>query len=264
MSWGVNMKNLSAFPGSPASNVSMSDRESSILLSLAKLRFMTTGQLHRLHGYAGRHGISVTRRKLTSLERVGWVKSWQPSKYDQKVFYLSKHGALELAYRLGEEGVRSFRRSEKALHYVLIAEAFVSLGTAEPGALRTFDVEPRRGRIIPDAYLEYLLDDRLAALFLEVDRNTESAAYLRDVKMEKYRCYYEERQISETLAATPSLLIVTLTDYRKRLLQQIAGQLRIPCSCSTADELTLSPVDCLRRAVLQAHPDPKDAAPPQS
>ncbi|WP_158299347.1 replication-relaxation family protein [Paenibacillus antri] len=221
----------------------MSERESNIMLALARLRFMTTRQIHQLYGYAGSHGLSVTRRRLHEMESAGWVKSWQPSKYEQKIYYLSRGGALELEYRNGAEGVRTFRKSERSIHYSLIAEVFVRLRTADPGILRAFDVEPKFEKIVPDAYVELALDSRPFALFLELDRNTESAGYLRDVKMEKYRNWYATKAASSAL---PSLLVVTSTEYRKTLFDRIIEHYGLPAACYTIDEFVLSPVPCVR------------------
>ncbi|HZG58289.1 replication-relaxation family protein [Paenibacillus sp.] len=222
----------------------MSDREHGILLALARLRFMSTRQIHRLYGYAGNHGISVTRRKLNDMERFGWVKSWQPSKYEQKIYYISKRGALEMEYRHGVEGIKSFRKSEKSIHFTLIAEVFVQLQTAEAGILRAFEVEPKFGGLIPDAYIEFALDSRPVKLFLEVDRSTESAGYLRDIKMEKYRHYY---MTPERPDALPALMILVDTEYRKSLFRRISEQYRLPAASFTIDEWIISPLSCVKQ-----------------
>ncbi|HZG77073.1 MAG TPA: replication-relaxation family protein [Paenibacillus sp.] len=226
----------------------MSERESNILVALTRLRFMTTRQIHRLYGYTGNHGLSVTRRRLREMELTGWIKSWQPSKYDQKIFYLSKQGALELTYRCGVEDAKTYRKSEKAIHYSLIAEVIVQLHAAIPGFLRSFEVEPRFGNLIPDACLEVESDARSARMFLELDRNTESAGYLRDIKMEKYRSFYLTSGASES---RPALLIVTSTEYRKSLFDSIAKQFRLPAVCATIDEVTASPLDFAMSIVRQ-------------
>jgi len=229
----------------------MTERESNIMTALARLRFMTTRQIHRLYGYGGNHGLSVTRRRLQEMELAGWVKSWQPSKYDQKIFYLSKNGALEMEYRFGAEGVRTFRKSEKSIHYSLIAEVFVQLQTAEPGILRAFDVEPKFGKIVPDAYIELEVDSRPLRIFLELDRNTESAGYLRDIKLEKYRIHYAAQGRP---AASPALMVVTSTEYRKALFIGIARQYGLPAACYTIDEFIVSPLLCIQRLSQQGTP----------
>lgn len=112
------------------------NREMHILNTLAQLRFVTTNQIHQLHGYSGSYGMKVTRRKLYEMERSGLIKSWQPSRYNQKIYYLSKHGAVEMEYHGGAAGTKIYKKSEKSIHQTWITEVFVGLKKAESGTLR--------------------------------------------------------------------------------------------------------------------------------
>ena len=74
------------------------EKDHAILSSIANLHFMTTHQVHALHGYKGKYGKDLTRKKLKKLEDQGLLKSWQPSVYEPKIFYLTKKGRWKWPY----------------------------------------------------------------------------------------------------------------------------------------------------------------------
>lgn len=222
----------------------LSERDFNILGCIADLKFMTTTQIHLMHGYSGQYGIKVTRRKLKELEHKGWLKSWQPSKYEQKIYYLSKLGAKELEYRCDLPEIRTYRKSDKTIHQTMISDVIVRCITEGSGKLNYYHLSKNIAGIIPDAYMEYELGSDQIILLLEVDRNTESVLYLREVKLEKYRQFY---RCSATNIHRPVMLIVTNSPYRKKIIGKIVHQYNLPGVCCTLEEFIVSPAAYLQK-----------------
>ncbi|WP_274362028.1 replication-relaxation family protein [Paenibacillus thermotolerans] len=217
----------------------LTDRDAGILSTLAHIRFMTTSQIHLVHGYDGTYGIKVTRRKLCDLEAKGWIRSWQPSKYDQKIYYLTKAGAREIEYRLGCDDIQTYRKNEKTLHQIFVSEVYARLKTAAIGTLCNFRLNKKVYQCIPDAYAVYLLNGESLPIeiFLEVDRETESMAYIKETKMEHYLRLYSEHYSEHR----PIILFLTITEHRKNGFDKLARSFNVPAVVHTLDEFICDP-----------------------
>lgn len=182
----------------------LQERDLEILFTISTLRFMNTNQIHLLHGYSGAYGSSVTRRKLVAMERSGLLKSWQPSKYEPKVWYLTKRGAAEVTHYTGQT-VRLVRKSNKTLHQVMVSEIYTRLKLEQSGRLRMFALDSPVGSAICDAFVKYEINrkssngiQKLAKLlFLEVDTGTESVSYIRDTKLPAYRAAHDSGEFQK-------------------------------------------------------------------
>ncbi|KIL38455.1 hypothetical protein SD70_26150 [Gordoniibacillus kamchatkensis] len=216
----------------------LSEREANILSTLAQMRFMTTSQIHRLHGYLGEYGLKVTRRLLVKLEQDGLIMAWQPTKYAQKIHYLTKLGAKTMEYCYGYEHIPTFRRNEKALHQTYVSEAYVALKTAGPGQLHRFAINKKYGEVIPDAVIDYEWNGRLYTIYLEVDTGNESLLYLRDVKLAKYLRTFSGYPDP---GARRSIVFLTLQEHRRNALRRMTEPDPLPISVFGVEELSANP-----------------------
>ncbi|WP_276358298.1 replication-relaxation family protein [Cohnella caldifontis] len=216
----------------------LTDRESQILSTLATLRFMTTQQIHRLHGYAGDYGLKVTRRLLGKLEREGLVHAWQPSRYEQKIYYLTRLGARTLAFCCGWDQVPTFRKSDKSVHQTYVSEIYVALKSWNGGPAWHFSLNQKYGDVVPDASVYFEKEDRPHVVFAEVDLGNESMLYLRDVKLERYA-----RTFNRTSSAPERRSIVFLTPHenRKQALLRLISSYPLPVSAASFEELGMNP-----------------------
>lgn len=217
----------------------LTDRDAGILSTLAFIRFMTTSQIHLVHGYEGTYGIKVTRRKLCELEAKGWIRSWQPSKYDQKIYYLTKAGAREIEYRLGFDDIQTYRKNEKTLHQIFVSEVYARLKTASIGKLRLFLLNKKIYHCVPDAYVVYQLNGETPPIeiLLEVDRETESMAYIKETKMEHYLRLFTEHYRENR----PIVLFLTISEHRKNGFDKLAQSFKVPAVVHTLDEFICDP-----------------------
>jgi hypothetical protein len=194
----------------------LKDRDISLLTTISNLRFMTTQQIHSIHGYSGKYGENVTRRKLKELESKGFLKSWKPDIYSSKVFYLTKAGAKEVELYNGYDNVKTFQKSNQTLHHVMVTEVYVQLKKAGV-KLRRFVIHPKVGEIEADAFIEYLEGNSLKVIFLEADRATETLQVLTE-KLEEYKKVYESDWYQKRLGNFPRVAFVTSTEARRRAL----------------------------------------------
>jgi hypothetical protein len=191
-----------------------------------------------MYGYGGDYGLKVTRRKLCELEQRGFIRSWQPGKYEQKIYYLTKAGAKEIEYFLNSEPVTTYRKNEKTLHQVLVSEVYVQLRFERTGELSRFLLNKKFGSCIPDAYILYDTKQQGFEFYLEVDRETESVVYIRDTKLDQYRRLFE--RIGPT-ARHVSVIILTQSEYRKRALDALKRHFSFPIRIHTFNEFNVEP-----------------------
>lgn len=217
----------------------ITDRDAGILLLLADLRFMTTSQIHKIYGYRGNYGLKVTRRKLCDLESRGFIRSWRPSNYEQKIFYLTKAGAREVEYFFRNERVPTYRKTEKTMHQVFVSEVYVQLKSESSGELTQFTLNKKVGFCIPDAHIIYNTTQQYLEFYLEVDRETESIAYLRDTKLDNYRRLFESPGLTGPNA---SVVILTLSEYRKSVLSALKRHITFPVQIYTFQEFSADPL----------------------
>lgn len=219
----------------------LSEKEIEILASISNLRFMTTSQLHVLNGYSGKYGINVTRRKLLELERNGLLKSWQPDKYSQKIFYLTKKGAKEVEAFLGYDNIPTYRKTDKTLHHVMVSEVYVRL-SRERGRINIFRLSAKVGDAVSDAFIQYQIDKRKKILFLEADRGTESMSHIKDVKLPEYQKTYNSGWWQDRYGIFPDVTFITVSDTRKRSLIKVGERFPMRVRVFTLDEFVANPL----------------------
>lgn len=195
----------------------LAERDIDILTSISNLRFMTSRQIHALHGYEGKYGSNVTRRKLLGLEKANLVNAWQPSKYDQKVFYLTQTGAQEVESFHGYKNIKTYRKSDKTLHHTLVSEIYVRLRLEKEGKLRAFALDYRVDEVVADAFVQYGIGQRRKLFFLEADRGTESMSYIR-MKLDGYNRVCTSGLFQRKYGIFPDVVFVTTADNRQRSL----------------------------------------------
>ncbi|MBP1935039.1 replication-relaxation family protein [Ammoniphilus resinae] len=218
----------------------LKEKEIHLLTTISNLRFMSTQQIHSIHGYNGKYGANVTRRKLKSLEETGYLKSWQPSKYDQKVFYLSKKGAEEIALFHGIENMKTVTKSNTTLHQLMVTEIYVGLRNCNIGKIRRFILNQLVGVAIADAFIEYQVGDKNKLIFLEVDRATERISIIMD-KLKQYQEACESGWWQVKFGIFPEVCFVTTSDTRKRSLLKLKEQCQFRVNVMTLDEFTVKP-----------------------
>lgn len=223
--------------------MTLKDRDIEILSTISNLRFMTTQQIHTIHGYSGKYGENVTRRKLKQLEDEGYLKSWQPDKYSSKIFYLTKAGAKEVELYNGYENVRVYQKSNHTLHHVMVTEVFVVLRKAG-GKVRRFGIHTKVGEIISDAFIEYQVGNNVKLMFLEADRATETLQMITD-KLEVYQKEYESGHYQKRFGIFPEVIFVTSTDARKRSLGRLLPKYPFRSKVMTDTELAKNPKEVL-------------------
>lgn len=211
------------------------EKDLAILSSISNLRFMTTNQIHTLHGYKGKYGIIVTRRKLVELENEGYLNSWQPSKYDQKVFYLTKKGAEEVKYHSGYHQVSTFNKSNKTLHQVMVSEVYVKLHEGN-GKVKRFALETKVDEdAIADAFVEYQIGQMVKVFFLECDKGTESITQIK-TKLDGYNRINTIGLFQRKYGIFPDVYFITESDTRKRSLFSIAEKYRYKIKIMALDD----------------------------
>ncbi len=230
----------------------LSDRESQILATLSLLRFMTTGQIHRLHGYMGDYGLKVTRRLLGKLVQEGLIHAWQPSKYHQKIHYLTKLGAKTLEYYFGWDHVPTYRKSGKTVHQTYVSEIYVALKTMVPGTSWHFCLNKKYRDVVPDASVYFEPDNRPYLALFEVDMGNESLLYLRDVKLERYARSFARIAAP---AGGRSILFLTAGENRKIALGRLAESFPLPISVFLMDEIAMRP-EVLGHVGISESPEP--------
>lgn len=219
------------------------ERDIQMLNSISNLRFMNTQQIHQLHGYAGDYGPIVTRRKLRELEREGYLKSWQPSKYEQKVFYLTQKAAEEVEHYCGYDKVSTYRKSEKTLHQVMVSEVYVQLNMIDTGKIYRFALETKIDEgVIADAFVELRFGERAKIFFLEVDRGTESISHIRGVKLQGYNRINTSGIFQRKFGIFPDVIFITESDTRKRSLLRLTEKFNFKIKVFTFDEFTSHPL----------------------
>lgn len=136
-----------------------------MLTGIFNLRFMDTMQIHALFGLGTAY--VTTRKRLSRLTREGYLNGWQPSKNDYKVYYVTKKGAQEVALLNGYDFTPAPKRSNATLHQVLVTEVYVQLRQCQLGRIGRFSLNTKVGESVADAFVEYVVGDRIKVFFLK-------------------------------------------------------------------------------------------------
>lgn len=221
------------------------ERDIEIMTSIYNLRFVSTRHIHILHGYNGKYGQDVTRRKLKQLEDIGLLKSYRPNIYEPKIFYLSKAGAEEVAIYNGLESVKTYQRSDKSAHQVMISDIYVALRQSDIGKLRRFTLSQRViDRLYTDAFIQYRIGDANKLLFLEADRATERINVIID-KLDAYKEAKEGGEWQRKFGIFPEIAFVTTSDTRKRSLLRLKERYDLRMRVLTLEEVDVNAAEIL-------------------
>jgi hypothetical protein len=219
------------------------ERDLSLMTFLYNLRYATTNQIHDAHGYVGKFGKTVTRKRLKYLEDKGYLKSFQGSVYEPKTFYLSKKGSEEVSIYNGYRDVRVFTRTDKTPHQVMVTECYCILKKSLN--LRRFVLNQPVAAKFADALIEIKLGERDYKLsFLEVDMATERIGIIID-KLVEYQKAYESNYWQHNYGVFPEVTFVTVSDTRKRSLLRLREKYQFKIKVLTFDELTVHPESIL-------------------
>ncbi|ADU30959.1 replication-relaxation family protein [Evansella cellulosilytica] len=227
----------------------LKERELQILQSIANLRFMNSQQIHTLHGYNGKYGERVTRRKLNELEKKKMLKSFQPSAYEKKIYYLTKTAAKELSHFTGIEGIKTLKKNDKSMHQVMVSEIYIQLQKCRIGQVKRYKVEDKiHEDLLVDAFVEYRLRStgKKKLIFVEADRGTESAVIIEE-KFKKYDYLYRSHKFQNMYGIFPDILFITNSNTRKRVLLNLSNRFsNLRVITGTLDEFISSPQEFIR------------------
>jgi hypothetical protein len=176
------------------------EREEQILLSLKRLDYLSRSQLQKLHQLGGERN---ARRVMASLSE--YLHSFRGDN-GESIYYLNKAGRE----RVGAEKVRA--KLADANHYLMRSDAYLFFKASDWKNEMKFTI-PGTVQVIPDAY--FLLNMR--RYFLEID-NLQSLSKNKE-KLEKYRKLKASNLLQERLRYFPTLIWVTLTETRKKHLE---------------------------------------------
>lgn len=230
--------------------MNLKERDIDILTTIFNLHFLTTSQIHSIHGYSGEYGRNVTRRKLKQLEDAGYLHSWQPSKYDQKIFYLTKNGAQEVSLHNGYATFKTFKRSNTTLHQVMVSEVYAHLKSLKLGRLRRFTLNQKVGEAIADAFIEYQVNDssvnntrvkeKRKLIFLEADRGTETLQHIIE-KITEYQKASDSGEFQKQFGIFPEVAFITSSEARKRAILRAKTEASIRVRVLSLDEFISHP-----------------------
>jgi Replication-relaxation len=219
----------------------LDERDLAVLHSVSELRFVSGGQLERLH-YAGAADPALqsraARRRLLRLvrlrllarlpRRVGGVRAGSAG----FVYHLDVAGQ-RLAVLRGWQPDRRARRSQLPgtfflRHSLAIAELHTLLVegdragrfellelVAEPGCWRSYGGIGNQGRttLKPDSYARVGLGEYEDSYFFEVDRGSEGSKTIQR-KLKEYIAYADSGQEQETRGVFPRVLWLTPDEAR--------------------------------------------------
>ncbi|MFD2615717.1 replication-relaxation family protein [Paenibacillus gansuensis] len=180
-------------------------RHMEILQSFDTLGFLTTSQVQQLHNLGGRRN---TTRILSDMAE--YLSSFF---LDEKVYYLNAHGRKTI-------GSTTIRRRTIQIHHTLIRnQVYVRFRPTElwkPEHVIKWDDK----QLVTDA--TFRLNGQY--VFLEVDVTQPMAANER--KIELYRELRESGRWQQKYGVFPSILYVTVSEYRQKRLRAIMGDLK--------------------------------------
>jgi hypothetical protein len=219
----------------------LSDRERAVLGSLAACRFLTTGQLQRLHfadhateGAASR----ICRRVLARLGRLGVI-----GHLERRIGGI-RAGSASYVWRVGPVGDRLLRQASDGArarrkepspryldHCLAVADCYLVLVEAARGGrleLLSYQPEPAcwRSYMGPHGGPEILKPDLYAVTaggefedswFIEVDRSTESLPTLLK-KCRQYERYWQSGREQAAHGVFPAVLWVVPDERRAQVL----------------------------------------------
>jgi hypothetical protein len=232
----------------------LSDKDKAILRSVQLCRYLTTGQIHRLHYHDSKNALAGLRAanwgtaKLRGLglldvldRRVGGFRAGCKS----FVFVLTEAGVNLLKFMTKEYSPRK-RDFEPSIHFMKhtleVSEVYVQLVEIcrqhqlklvkiemEPNCWRGYkDENHKPATMKPDMFV--VTDDDIYEYyrFIEVDMNTESPSVVVE-KCRRYALYYKSGLEQKEHGLFPRVIWLAYSENRKAKLQQyIIGSREIP------------------------------------
>lgn len=182
-------------------NIQKIRREEIILLSLAKLDYLSRSQLQRLHNLSGDRN---ARRVLSNMKE--YISSFY-SESGVKIHHLNKLGRE----RIGCETVR--QKITQVKHYLMRNDYYIYLKPREWRNEIKFSI-PDVVTVIPDAYFTH----NHTLHFLEID-HIQKMIKNQD-KIERYKKIKELGVFQKQYKQFPKLVWVTLTENRRKQLNK--------------------------------------------
>jgi len=209
-------------------SVCLTERDVWLLDALARMRFLTTGQLLRL-GF-GQSRSAVTKR-LRQLFDAGFLRVWLRSLESENLYTLTRAGRSALARNGGPAAADVPRALDRDLDHTLavndvrvaVATTLPALGAELASWQSDWDLRPHRApRYIPDGRFAVRWRDASQTIFnLEVDRNSKSpAAFLR--KLLAYRAAAYRHTLLGADSATTVLAVI----HGPSMLARYEGQVQ--------------------------------------
>lgn len=182
-------------------------REEAILSSLKKLDYLTRGQLQKLHGLGGERN---ARRVLGNL--TPYMASFRND--GENIYYLTKTGRE----RTGSEVAR--HKTLQAVHFLMRNDVYIHYRPDD------WKNEVKIGikdvvTVIPDAYFLH----QMKRYFLEVDHLQHMSK--NHEKIERYKKLKDTGALQDKLKYFPRLIWVTMTESRKKQLQEWCNGLEV-------------------------------------
>jgi hypothetical protein len=252
----------------------LSDRDHAIVGDVVRLRFLTAGQLSRLHFAAIPQPVTRIRRVQRTLTRL--VEQKLLVRLDRRVGGV-RSGSSSYSYAPAAEGIRlvsylagdGIPRARAAVepgtsfidHTVDVNEIYLQTieaertraielleHQAEPDCWRTF-LGPIGNEIglRPDAFIAVAQDEFEHRSFVEVDRGTEGSTALRR-KLLTYVDYWRSGAEQQRHGIFPRVVWQVSRPRRAELLQVLIGELPVEAHRLFVVTATLATLACLRGA----------------
>jgi hypothetical protein len=230
--------------------VALGDRDREILRDVGRLRFMSGGQVARLH-FAEGTPVGRQRRAQATLRRL--TDDGYLSRLPRRVGGVGS-GSERFVYQLGYRGQREVRPDRRARtpedsgwlfveHALAIADLVVELSEADrAGQCEVLHVQSEpavwrhyvgtSGRVLvlkPDLGLHVVADSASLVWFIEVDRATESLKRIR-TKARQYLDYWRSGREQERLGAFPRVLWSVPDEKRAEALCRTLAELPDPAA----------------------------------
>lgn len=208
------------------------ERDLEVLLALAKMRLLRTGEIARLFFGA----VGTAQKRLRKLYDGGLIRALVTDLAAENRYAITPIGHALLARALPQEGIPAFRAAPRVdgrsmAHLDLLNSYRIALASAAPAAsvdLLQFTPEwELRSRepsaaIVPDAVFRLRHGSRVIAIALEVDAATEPPMTVVR-KMERYQAHALERRPVGGLREPRVLLIVPSRRRARSLARALEG-----------------------------------------
>lgn len=231
-----------------APRMTLGDRDQEILRDVGRLRFLSGGQVARLH-FAEGTAVGRQRRAQASLRRL--TDDGYLSRLPRRVGGVGS-GSERFVYRLGYRGQREVHPERRARtpedsgwlfveHSLSVADLVVELSEAEragqcsalhvqgePAVWRHYVAASGRVLVLkPDLGVHVVADGASLVWFIEVDRATEGLKRIRS-KASQYLDYWRSGREQERLGVFPRVLWSVPDQKRAEAMRRTLAELPDP------------------------------------